>query len=71
MNNLGALYENGEGVEKDYDKAFEWYATAAEMGNADAMYSLGHMYEQGLGTKQDAVSAADWYRKAREAGYSD
>ncbi|HEV2987271.1 MAG TPA: SEL1-like repeat protein [Candidatus Angelobacter sp.] len=33
MYNLGAMYDNGEGVKRDYQKAREWYEKAAEAGN--------------------------------------
>jgi hypothetical protein len=32
MNNLGALYENGEGVPKDAAEAARWYQKAADAG---------------------------------------
>ena len=31
--NLGVKYDNGNGVEKDYSKAFYWYLKSAEQGN--------------------------------------
>uniref|UniRef100_U9T883 HCP-like protein n=1 Tax=Rhizophagus irregularis (strain DAOM 181602 / DAOM 197198 / MUCL 43194) TaxID=747089 RepID=U9T883_RHIID len=45
QNNLGNLYENGEGVEKDFNKAFYWFKKAAENGNEVAIYNLGECYE--------------------------
>lgn len=33
--NLGVLYKNGQGVNKDFNKAFEWYKLSAEQGYAD------------------------------------
>ena len=32
--NLGLLYENGQGVAQDYAKAREWYEKAADKGDA-------------------------------------
>ena len=40
MNNLGLLYQNGQGVAKDYQKAREWYQKAADAGNAWAKNAL-------------------------------
>ena len=37
---LGACYEDGEGVEKDLNKAIEWYTLAAKQGNEDAIEAL-------------------------------
>jgi len=37
------LYERGEGVEKDLNKAIEWYTKAAEDGNEDAKEALKNL----------------------------
>jgi TPR repeat protein len=34
--NLDLMYENGDGIEKDSDKATYWYKKSAEQGNQDA-----------------------------------
>ena len=38
--NLGQCYTNGTGVEKDEQKAVEWYKKAAEQGHAGAQFNL-------------------------------
>jgi TPR repeat protein len=68
MNNLGLLYENGQGIAQDYGKAREWYQKAADAGNADAMVGLGVLYQSGQGVAQDYVEAREWYQKAADAG---
>src|ERR1044072_167178 len=40
MYNLVKCYKNGEGTEKNLEKAFYWYQKTAENGNIDAMNSL-------------------------------
>jgi uncharacterized protein len=40
MNNLGLLYQNGQGVAQDYGKGREWYEKAAAKGDADAKARL-------------------------------
>ena len=40
MNDLGANYEEGRGVEKDESVALEWYRRAAEQGNCLGMSYL-------------------------------
>ena len=47
-NNLGEMYYNGRGVEKDYTKAAEYYEKAAAQGDTDSQKRLTEMYEQGL-----------------------
>jgi hypothetical protein len=41
--NLGLMYDNGHGVQKDDRKAVEWFQKAADQGNAPAQFNLGRM----------------------------
>lgn len=59
--NLALLYEEGQGIERDYGKAREWYRRAAAQGNVDARYALGQMHLKGLGAPQDLVQAHLWF----------
>lgn len=45
---LGKLYQNGEGVEKDEKIAIELYQRADERGHAGAAYELAKMYQKEL-----------------------
>ena len=38
------LFEDGDGVEKDLEKAKSWYQKAADQGNAKAETNLGNIY---------------------------
>ncbi len=40
MNGLGVIYDHGEGVPQDYQKAREWYEKAAAGGNTNAQQRL-------------------------------
>ena len=40
QSNLGVMYENGEGVAKDYKKAVYWLRKAADQGFAPAKEAL-------------------------------
>jgi TPR repeat protein len=66
--NLGQMYREGEGVEKDAKEAFKWYQKAADQGLAIAQFSLGLMYGNGLGVEQDFKEAVKWYHKAADQG---
>ena len=42
QNNLGACYDEGDGVAVDKAEAVKWYRKAAEQGHSDAQYSHVH-----------------------------
>ena len=68
QNNLGIMYEYGNGVVQNHAQAVRWYRKAAEQGNALAQTNLGDMYEYGKGIAQSHAEAVRWYRKAAEQG---
>lgn len=69
--NLGVMYDEGAGVERDLACAADWYRRAAEQGFVDAQTNLGLMYYQGQGVPQDYHEAARWFRQAAEQGDSE
>lgn len=69
--NLGVMYDEGYGVEKDQFKAVEWYTKAANQGYAKAQSNLGFMYAQGKGTPLDYKKATEWFTKAADQGYGE
>ncbi|HJS65738.1 MAG TPA: tetratricopeptide repeat protein [Nitrospiraceae bacterium] len=64
----GLLYENGDGVPRDYAKARQWYEKAAAQGDAKAQLYLGLQSSFGQGVPMDAVEAYMWYSLAAENG---
>jgi len=42
--NLGHMYENGWGVDRNNSTVVEWYRKGAEQGDAYAQFYLGHTY---------------------------
>jgi hypothetical protein len=40
QNNLGEMYENGQGVERDKESAVKWYRLSAKQGNVGAQKNL-------------------------------
>lgn len=68
QNNLGLMYDNGEGVPKDASQAVMWYRKAAEQGYALAQYNLGVRYAKGEGVPKDYVQAAKWFYLAKANG---
>lgn len=68
LNNLGDLYEKGQGVPQDYAKAFSLYREAARKGYGTALMSLSELYEKGLGVQADPALA---YAYCKLALYAD
>jgi len=71
QNNLGYMYQNGQGVAQDYKEVVKWYRLAGEQGYARAQNNLGYMYQNGQGVAQDYKEAAKWYRLAGEQGHAE
>lgn len=67
---MAKRYENGDGVKKDFNKAFDLYRKAAEAGNADAQYNLGTCYYNGVGTEKDVETGMEWINKAAAQGHA-
>ncbi len=40
QNNLGVMYQNGQGILQEYKEAVKWYTKASEQGVASAQYNL-------------------------------
>ena len=59
QNQLGIMYENGEGVRQSFVEAAKWYRLAAEQGHTGAQLWLGNMYRT-----QDYVQAHMWFSLA-------
>jgi uncharacterized protein len=67
--NLGYLYANGWGVQRDYAESAKWYQKAADQGLSVAQYNLGRAYSDGDGVVQDYTEAARWYQLAADQDY--
>jgi len=53
----------------DYRRAFEYYARAAELGDAAAQYGLGRMYEFGKGVEKDEGKEMHYLEEASIGGH--
>ena len=63
-----AYYWGDRGVDRDLEKAHEYYLKAAEAGDATAMFCVGYDYGNGEGAIKDYQKALEWYQKAADAG---
>lgn len=66
---LGRFYYDGIGVKKDYQKAFELFIDAANLGNIDAIYNLGLCYQQGNAVDINFEVAFEIFNKAAQKGH--
>lgn len=66
QNTLGIVFQEGNGIEKDLQKAVYWYAKAVEGGSPNAMVNLGAMYLQGKGVDQNFETAINLYKRAAD-----
>ena len=62
--NLAFVYQHGEGVAKDPQKAFDWYLIAARRGHPSAQFNVSELYLKGEGVSKDIVWAYVWRRLA-------
>ena len=65
------MYDEGDGVCQNSQKALEWYTKAANQGHPAAQYNLALMYYDGEGVKQDKHTAKEWFEKACANGDPD
>ena len=61
---LSFLYENGNGVERSYEKAFELCEKAAQEGYPYAMFRVGLYLEKAVLGEAKPEEAFAWYTKA-------
>jgi len=70
--NLGVMYAEGLGVQKDAVEALRWLGPAALVGEPNAQMHLGVLLAEGIGGRTPNYEvAAAWYRAAAEQGYPD
>ncbi|MBT8414210.1 MAG: sel1 repeat family protein [Boseongicola sp.] len=69
---IGVMYALGLGVERDPERAFEWYLRSSLKGHPGAQSGLGWYYELGLGMPApDLVRAYLWYGLSTIGGDPD
>ncbi|KAL1651356.1 hypothetical protein SLS58_000696 [Diplodia intermedia] len=68
MFELANSFRHGWGVKKDASAARQYYETAANLGDTDAMNEAAWCYVEGFGGKKDKYKAAQFLRLAEEKG---
>jgi len=67
---LGRCYFYGYGPEQNFNRAFELYLIAANLGNSVAMRFVGYCYKFGKGVEQNHEKASEYFLKGAEMGNS-
>ncbi|KAI0815564.1 HCP-like protein [Xylaria sp. FL0064] len=65
---LANCFRHGWGIAKDPVAAKQYYETAANLGDTDAMNEAAWCYLEGFGCKKDKFQAAQYYRLAEKNG---
>lgn len=60
QNNLGSMYLNGTGVNKDFAKAAYWYLKSAKQGNVVAQFNISIQLFNGKGIQKNKVEGYAW-----------
>lgn len=63
---LGLLYAEGLGTQRDLAEAAKWYRQAAGQGNAQAEFALGQMYSRGWGAPRETADILRWMQMAND-----
>lgn len=72
MVNVANAYDKGYGIDKDPQKAYEYYMKAAETFEyADYYIHVGYCYEYGVGVEKDIDKAIEYYKLSTKDGNGD
>ncbi len=66
--NVGYMYEEGKGVERNYKKAHYWYKKAAAKKHMKAIHNLGNLYYFGKGVERKLDTAEMLFKYNSEKG---
>ena len=65
---IGLMFDNGRGVEKNPQKANEWFQKAAEGGEPGAQLAIGISYVMGIGREKDIEKGIFYLTQSAEQG---
>ena len=65
---LGEIFKDGIDVQRDSQRALEWYHKAADAGEPKALERIGSMYDYGEGVGIDHAEARRYYDRAAAQG---
>ena len=65
----GWKYQFGIDVEKDLEKAFDFYKQAADLGVGEGMFQIAEFCHLGIHVKKDRNKAFEYFQKSASAGF--
>ncbi|MGV7221480.1 MAG: tetratricopeptide repeat protein [Nitrospinales bacterium] len=68
QNDVGVMYETGQGVNQDPVQAMYWFQKSAAGNYPLAHYNLGRAYDSGMGGRKNYSEAIKSYRRAAKLG---
>ena len=66
---LGRLYDTGDKLERDRQKAITWYTSAANQGHAESQYRLAVAYLFGIGVTKNPTVGESWLMKSAKQNH--
>ena len=66
---LALMYDQGDGVAKDWRQAYNWYARAAAQGEPESLNQVGLFYELAEGVGENWDLAAELWKASAEQGW--
>jgi hypothetical protein len=61
------MYENGKGVSKNLEKAYEYYIIAARKGSIESQIKVAEMFKEGIGTEKNIEKSEYWLKQIEES----
>ena len=68
---LGAFYNDGLGVERDFRQAKTYFEKACSLNDGTGFAVLGVLYDTGFGVKQNKKVSKEYYGKACDLGIQE
>ncbi|MCI0507367.1 MAG: sel1 repeat family protein [Gammaproteobacteria bacterium] len=66
---LGRMYDTGDKLERDRQKAITWFTSAAKQGHADAQYRLAIAYLYGISVPKNISAGENWLTNAAKQNH--
>ncbi|KAJ3439309.1 erad-associated e3 ubiquitin-protein ligase component-related [Anaeramoeba flamelloides] len=69
QNILGIMYQEGNGLEKNKEVAFQWFKKSAKNNETTGMNNLAIAFHTGKGVKKNHAKSFKWFKRAAKLGY--